>query len=75
MRYEIAHLRGNGGVIAGVSPTPGVHMRPPRPGAHVAPTPAVSGLSRTAAKKYAGQGAGQGVHGTVVCHRPSRCVK
>lgn len=57
MRYEIAHMRANGGgVIVNTASNLGAHMRLPFLGAYAASKAAVSALTRAAAKEYIGAG-------------------
>ncbi|MEU4834762.1 glucose 1-dehydrogenase [Streptosporangium sp. NPDC023615] len=57
MKYEIAHMLGNGGgVIVNTSSNLGAHLRLPFLGAYAASKAAVSALSRTAAREYIGRG-------------------
>jgi NAD(P)-dependent dehydrogenase (short-subunit alcohol dehydrogenase family) len=57
MKYEIAHMRANGGgAIVNTASTFGAHMRVPHVGAYVASKAAVSALTRVAALESITQG-------------------
>jgi NAD(P)-dependent dehydrogenase (short-subunit alcohol dehydrogenase family) len=57
MKYEIAHMRANGGgAIVNTASTFGAHMRVPEAGAYVASKAAVSALTRVAALESIAQG-------------------
>jgi NAD(P)-dependent dehydrogenase (short-subunit alcohol dehydrogenase family) len=57
MKYEIAHMRANGGgAIINMASTFGAHAAPARFGAYVAAKAGVSALTRTAAREYIGEG-------------------
>jgi NAD(P)-dependent dehydrogenase (short-subunit alcohol dehydrogenase family) len=57
MKYEIAHMRANGGgVIVNTASTFGAHARVPEAGASVASKAAVSALTRVAARESIAQG-------------------